>query len=330
MKHSLKITLYLIILFFASQTIGLYLLNSSIEEIKATGHGKIEVKYSEPVTGRPDLKGQESFNYIIVMVLAGTALLFLLIKFRLFKIWKAWFFLAVFSSLNIAFSVFMPHDLAFLAGLILAFLKLYKYNAIIHNLTEIFIYAGITIMISPLFSVYYAGLLLVAISLYDAFAVWKSRHMVTLAEAQAKNRVFAGLLINYEKKTKKSKNLEKIGSKKGFNIKRSVKKAHYKSDKTYGKAEKKQETQSSNAILGGGDIAFPMVFSGSVMTFLIEKGLSKQAAFFNSTIISVFSAIALFVLFIKSKKGKYYPAMPFITIGCFIGYGAIMLINFGF
>ena len=32
------------------------------------------------------------------------------------------------------------------------------------------------------------------------------------------------------------------------------------------------------------------------------------------------SAIALSYLLIKSEKSRYYPAMPFLTVGCLIGY----------
>jgi len=48
--------------------------------------------------------------------------------------------------------------------------------------------------------------------------------------------------------------------------------------------------------------------------------VAKQNAFFISIIISIFAAIALFLLFLKSEKGKFYPAMPFISAGCIVGY----------
>ncbi|MEK6916594.1 MAG: hypothetical protein AABW92_02520 [Nanoarchaeota archaeon] len=77
MKHGLKIISFLMLLFLTSQIAGLYLLNLSIESIHETSEG-IDVIYSEPITGRPELEGQASFNYIIIMVFIGTALLLLL------------------------------------------------------------------------------------------------------------------------------------------------------------------------------------------------------------------------------------------------------------
>ena len=300
MKHGLKIISFLMLLFLTSQIAGLYLLNLSIESIHETSEG-IDVIYSEPITGRPELEGQASFNYIIIMVFIGTALLLLLIRFRLFKIWKAWFFLAIWGALSISFSVVMGDTAASIIALLLAYLKTYRGNAIIHNLTEIFIYPGIAIMISPIFNVYWAIMLLIAISIYDMIAVWKSKHMVKLAKAQSENKMFSGLMIPYVNKEKK----QEVKLKMSKNI-------------TKGK--------TTSAILGGGDIAFPMIFAGSVMTSLIESGASKEIAFFKVLIISLFSGIALFGLFLKSQKGKFYPAMPFITAGCFIGYAIILLL----
>jgi len=70
------------------------------------------------------------------------------------------------------------------------------------------------------------------------------------------------------------------------------------------------------AILGGGDAAFPLLFSG---VLLVEFGL---IAF----IVPFFASLALLILFLIAKKKKYYPAMPFLTIGCFAGYLVLLLL----
>ncbi len=315
MKHDFRVTLFLIMLFFTAQVVGLFLLNQSIEQVSRDEQGNIEVSYSEPVTGRPDLQGQDTFTYTLFMILIGTVILLALIKFRLFKVWKAWFFLAIFGALMISFSVLIPekysilfpYDLVLVLSLALAYLKLYRPNVFVHNLTEVFMYGGITIMLAPLFTVFWAVLLLVAISIYDAIAVWKLKHMITLAKAQAEEKMFAGLMIPYSKRDSKDKVVPK--SKISIEIPKGVKDGPVKS-----------------AILGGGDIAFPMLFAGSVMTWLIQQGLSKGSAFFESLIISLFAGIALFLLLIKGKKDTFYPAMPFITAGCMVGYGVIRMI----
>jgi hypothetical protein len=45
-----------------------------------------------------------------------------------------------------------------------------------------------------------------------------------------------------------------------------------------------------------------------------------------SLIVSVCAAAALLTLLLKAQKDKFYPAMPFITAGCFGGYAIIALI----
>lgn len=70
------------------------------------------------------------------------------------------------------------------------------------------------------------------------------------------------------------------------------------------------------AILGGGDIAFPIIFAGVAMKTLGIKSL----------IIPFFAAAALTLLLLKSEKKKFYPAMPILTLGCFVGYAIACLI----
>jgi len=69
------------------------------------------------------------------------------------------------------------------------------------------------------------------------------------------------------------------------------------------------------AILGGGDIGLPLLFAGVVM----------KSYGFNALIISFFAALSLLYLFWVADKKKFYPAMPFITAGCFLGYAVLKL-----
>jgi hypothetical protein len=96
------------------------------------------------------------------------------------------------------------------------------------------------------------------------------------------------------------------------------------------------KTSPKNAILGGGDIAFPLIFIGSVMNGLILKlhnanpamllSQIKLTAFLQSSVIIVTATIALTLLFVFAKKGKFYPAMPFLTAGCLVGWLITLLL----
>jgi len=81
------------------------------------------------------------------------------------------------------------------------------------------------------------------------------------------------------------------------------------------------------AILGGGDMAFPLLFSAAVMEHLIlVQGVPKINALFQTLLISVGATAMLGLLFWKAKKDRFYPAMPFLTVGCLIGYVGILLL----
>ncbi len=316
MKHNARVTVLIIAIFLFTQAIGLFLLGESIYQIDRIGD-EVTIHYDETSIGEaPDTNPKESFIFILASVIIGTLLLLLIIRFGKVRVWKTWFFLAVFIAISISLEVLMHWILAYILAFLLAWYKLKRKNMIIHNLTEILMYAGISILIIPMFryssesifqdGLFWAFMLLIVISLYDMYAVWKSKHMVKMANFQTKNKMFAGIFIPYEPKSRQ---------------------IHLKTMKKPRKSPEKQKGQKiKHAILGGGDVAFPLIFSGVVMNHLIIKGSSISDAFLQSLLISVFVAASLSALFIYSKKGRFYPAMPFVTMGCVIGYLLILLI----
>ena len=119
--------------------------------------------------------------------------------------------------------------------------------------------------------------------------------MIKLAKMQSKAKTFAGLQINYFKN-------KIITKRKGKKIK------------------------VNSAILGGGDIVFPLLFTGTVFKSLILTNTIIKSVVL-CLIITLFSSLSLLWLLVKSEKKKFYPAMPYITIGCLLGYLIIWLIN---
>ena len=282
MKHSLKITLILIMFFLAAQLIGLIITNKYIKT-EVTETGEIKVKEVKPLPykiERPVVEESSSFIYVLIAILIATVLILLLMKFKKVLLWRLWFFFAGFLTLSIAFSAFMPNNIAGIVALFLTFLKIYRPGLVIQNLSEIFVYAGLAAIFVPVMNLFAAFMLLLIISIYDFIAVRKTKHMIKLAKFQAKSKVFAGLIIPY-----------KIpGIAKG----REVTKKRIKT-----------------AILGGGDIGLPLLFAGVAM---------KSLGFNKALVISLFATAALSYLLLKSEKGKFYPAMPIISVGCVIGY----------
>ncbi|MBW2990062.1 hypothetical protein KY358_07140 [Candidatus Woesearchaeota archaeon] len=313
MKHSLKITLLLVSLFFLSQIIGLVITNAYIDHRATQEKGEITFINLPYNIERPPVEQKSSFIFIITAILIGTLLILLLIKFEKAFLWKIWFFLAVVLSLSIAFSAFIEPGIAFFLSLVLASWKIMKPNIIIHNLTEVFVYGGLAAIFVPIMNLFAVVVLLIFISAYDFFAVFKIKHMVTMAKFQTKSKVFAGLLIPYKRekaKAKKKAEAKKVeGAKESALAKKTAKPGGIRT-----------------AILGGGDIGFPLLFAGVVMKGLLMEN-TLALGFLKTMIIPIVVSISLFFLFVKGKKDKFYPAMPILTMGCFAGYSIIWLIN---
>ncbi|MEK6905828.1 MAG: presenilin family intramembrane aspartyl protease [Nanoarchaeota archaeon] len=290
MKHNLTMTLILLGTFLLAQFIGIAILYNYIDPIKSAETGKTEFK-DLPIGERPPVEEKTSFFPIIVAILIGTAFLFLLMKYNLNWIMRFWFLLAAFFALTIAVDAFLPTTIAFVLGLVFSIWKVFRPNVFVHNITELFIYGGLAAIFVPLFNLFSVIILLLLISAYDAYAVWKSKHMITLAKSQAKAKIFAGLMLPYK--------LGKMGKPKA------------------GIKMKKVRT----AILGGGDIGFPLIFAGVVL---------KELGLWQSLIIPFGALLGLAVLLWKGKENRFYPAMPFISAGCFIALGVVFAISFLF
>jgi len=207
-------------------------------------------------------------------------------------------------GLSIAFASFLPPWIAIVLGVGLAAWKVFRPNIIIYNLGELFVYGGLAAIFVPVLNLFSATVMLILISVYDMYAVWKSKHMITLAKSMSKEKVFAGLLIPYTLKgiimRKKEGETRVVGKKEKNNAK-----------EIHGKVQM--------AILGGGDIGFPLMFAGAAM---------KSVGLAWSLVIPLFTAIALFLLLLNGNPKKFYPAMPFLTIGCLVGYGVVWVIRF--
>ncbi|MBS3123740.1 hypothetical protein J4437_03830 [Candidatus Woesearchaeota archaeon] len=307
MKHSAKITIILLTFFLFAQLIGLFILSHYIDREQSQIQGKPIFK-DLPLGERPPLDEKTSYVPIISAIFVGTILLLVLIKLNWVWVWKAWFLLAVIMSLTMAFGAFFGRWVALSFALILGVWKIFKPNFWIQNFTELFIYGGLAAIFVPILNLWSISILLILIAIYDAYAVWKSKHMITLAQSQTKAKLFAGLYIPYDFSALKGKLLGK-------------KKSNFKKveNKTIaGKNLAQVPVKVRTAVLGGGDIGFPLLFAGVVF---------KEIGGWYSLIITLFSLAGLAFLLWYGKEEKFYPAMPFIGAGCFLGLGVIWLIR---
>ena len=297
MKHSVKITALLLVMFLVTQLIGLAVIN------KYAPPGEKNVTLPYGMTPPENIDPWGFLGQIVTAIAFAVVLMFLLMSFRSEFFLRLWFFLVVTIAIAITLNAAImgwnsASIIAIVIALPLAFLKIYRQNIIVHNFTELLIYPGIAVIFVPLLNLLTISILLVLISIYDMYAVWHAGFMQKMAKYQIqKLKVFSGFFVPYLGKKERAmiakaktanKNLKNIGKKIKVNV----------------------------AILGGGDVVFPIIFAGVIFRTL---GLIPALA----AIVGATAALAF--LFAISKKGKFYPAMPFISAGCFAALALIYL-----
>ena len=307
MKHSLKIVFTLLIMFFITQLIGIAVINqySPIQQQITDEQGNVMNKtiYNLPYGMEPpeDVTPGTTLVSIIIAIAIAVVFMLVLMRYKVEFFLRLWFLVVVALALAITINAFLPKiPLASLIALMIAIpislVKLFKRNIIIHNFTELLIYPGIAAIFVPLLNIWTVVLLLILISIYDIYAVWHAGFMQKMAQYQIKKlKFFTGFFVPY------------LGKKE-----RALIKASKKDEKL-----KNKKIKVNVAILGGGDVVFPIILAGVVLN---SRGLIQ------SLIISIGATLALAFLFYISKKGKFYPAMPFITTGCLIALGIALLI----
>lgn len=302
-------------MFVITQFIGLYVLTSNPFTTQMEVDGVMQ-EVSNPALSwiqPPEIEQESDFGTylgsIIFAFVFAILILFLLTKFKIDFILRAWFFVVVSLALFISLVAIFPKYIYFaipalIIALTLAFIKLFKRNFIVHNLTELLIYPGIATVFVPILNLWSVVILLIIISIYDLWAVWHSGIMQKMAKYQInKLKVFSGFFVPYISKELRMK-LKKLKKSKLKNKKVKV----------------------NLAILGGGDVIFPIITSGVVLlTDKISLPFGLLPSFvFNGGIIPALFVIAgatlgLALLFMFSEKKKFYPAMPFISAGIFLG-----------
>lgn len=331
MKHNFKITAIIVLMFIISQFIGLSVVYSydhyfgkTSQQLIANGTISNETIPDLSIVREnlpPPVEIKQTVDYvsIIISLVIGITIavfLFLLLsKINARLLIKIWFTFVVFLCLSIAISLLLypqfglslftifgkrfslAEIIAVPLAIIFTYLKIFKRNLIAHNLSELLIYPGLAVVFLPIVNLLLVIILLIIISVYDMIAVWKTKHMIKMAKFQVNElKLFTGFLIPYIRKEDRIK-IEKIKTMK-------------LSDKQKNQRLKKEKIHVQIAALGGGDVAFPMIFVGVI---LLSLGLLPAII----TILT--TALSLVLLLFFSEKGKFYPAMPFLSIGCLIG-----------
>jgi len=268
------------------------------------------------------------FPSLIFAFVISISIFFILRKFRAEKFLRIWFFIVIFMTLTISLLAFLPKwkyifYFACVISVILAIFKVFKRKILIHNLTELLVYPGIAAVFvafissptNPERGIFAIIALLILISAYDIWAVWHSGLMQKMAKYQMNQvKVFSGFFIPYISKKVKLQ-LEKI--------KKSKKSKKFKEEQT-------RKIKVNVAVLGGGDVVFPIIASGVILRkfgFITISWLGGIQLPIASLLVVLGATLGLGFLLFFSEKKKFYPAMPYISTGILFAIGLSYLLG---
>ncbi len=299
MKHNWEITAILLAMFIVTQFIGLYVVNA-YSPVQVVSGNLVNVDSPDLPFGMqsPEIENESDYfrtvlPSLIIAFIIAISILILLMKFNVSFILKIWFFGVVIIAISISLIAIFPFLqkftwIALLISLPFAFVKIFRRSFFIHNLTELFIYPGIAAVFVAILNIWTIIALLIIISIYDMWAVWKSGIMQKMAKYQ----------------------IDKVGVLAGFFIPNASKKVKGKIKNMTKSELKKSKIKVNVAILGGGDVVFPIIAAGVIL---------KTWGLWPAICVIIGATIGLASLFLLAKKKKFYPAMPFISAGIFLG-----------
>ena len=319
MKHALNVTIFLLGMFLVTQLLELAVINAysprtEIAVNQTTGQQEaVNVTPQLPYGMQPpEMKPEVSFISIIFSIFLATALILIIRRFKINILLRIWFFSVVVLSIGITINAFISRFLqgpvqmlALVVALHLAFYKVFQRNIWVHNITELLVYPGIAAVFVPILNVWTTIALLLIIAIYDVYAVWHAKFMQKMAKYQIQQlKVFTGFFIPYVAKKDRAR-IERLKHAKLSQTERIRK-------------LKKLRIKVNLAMLGGGDVSFPLIFAGVLL---------RAYGIMPALLISLISTLALALLFLLAKKGKFYPAMLFLTPACIIGWVIGVLIG---
>lgn len=311
MKHSYSIVGLLCLIFFFAQIFGLFSASYSLNLVEIEQSSDLlKQDEAQEFFGRTIEENIYFITAITTGIIIASIIVLILNRFNKQRIWRIWYGFAVLFCVYITLSILFNRSIALSFALISVMIKLSKRHLhLLKIIIELLIYTGIAIILSFNLTPFWAFILLLIISIYDYLAVFKLKHMITIAEFQKKTGAFSGIMIGY--KDKKGLTPEHIKENSGIEKDEEIKKGKgYKNER---------EIRERTAILGGGDIVFPLIYNISFFQWASLVFLSESLAFLATSIIALIQTLSIFLLLVLGKRNKYYPAMPFLTASTVLG-----------
>jgi presenilin-like A22 family membrane protease len=252
----------------------------------------------------------DPFNllYFLVTVLVFTAIILLIVKLgkkhALRIIFLGAVAILIFYVLSLVLDIFVTNafltvglSIAFTAILVAAFVK--KPEWYVLDAVALFIGVGAVATIGISLDVWIVIVLLIMMAVYDALSVYKTKHMVDLADSVMDLKLPIMFVVP---------------KKKGYSF----------LEETKGLKQKLEEEEERQAyFLGVGDVVFPGFLAVAAFHNLADNGLIMAMSVLAGTLLG-FVALMYFVV-----KGKPQAGLPLLCSGAILGYTVAGFIIFG-
>lgn len=277
MKISFKLNNFVRVLvpFGATQALGVYVAWRFLPEV---------------ITARPmDWSG---FSWIDLLVLAVLIAVFFIFtaKFRRAGsvFFKAFLSLLIFSGSQAVFGVWLMQLVATILAAVLILVFWLHQSILVQNITMILTIAGIGAVLGlsllPMTVIY----ILVLFSFYDIISVYKTGHMIKLAQAMIQSRAIFGFVIPEPGHTVKHK-ISGVTLGQGF------------------------------MILGSGDVVFPLLLSASLVRISLWHSVIVE-------VFSVLGLFLMHLIFSNQQTRRPMAALPPIALMSIVGFLVVQLL----
>lgn len=238
-----------------------------------------EILYVKPVSW-----GSFSFYDFLFLVIFAAVFIFVASKFQKFGsvFYKVFLTILIFSGSQTMFGIWFNPITATLAAILLIILFWFFQNVFAQNIAMILTIAGIGAVLGVSFTPVTVLFILVIFSFYDIIAVYRTGHMIKIAETMLKARAIFGFVIP--------------GSLEGWSERLSA-----------------VIPGERFMILGSGDVIFPLLLSASLVRISMAQAIAVS-------VFAVIGLFLMYLLFNRQKIRRPMAALPPIAGMAIIGY----------
>ena len=223
-----------------------------------------------------------AFSFIILFVIATAILLIILKYFKYSWLIQGIFYLAILEGLLIFTQAYFawPQFLYVLA-IIVFFWAIYQ-NVLMHNFVLVLSVSAISVFFGFKVMPGTAIIILLALAIYDFWAVYKTKHMIKMFKGLAEEKVNFSLIIPH-------------------------------SFQGLFKKIKEVSPTTEFMFLGTGDMAIPAIFVVSALRISLLTSLLTALG-------AVLGFVLLYVIFVSQKDREPMPGLPPLVLGALFGY----------